>query len=176
MRVCPITTILPLVALLTACGTASPGASDSSPTPTPAQATPASAAAAAPAPEPSAVTMEPQHVRLQHILIGFKGTVPGKDITRSQEEARSLAAQLLDRAKKGEDFDALVKEYTDDQYPGVYALANRMVTPAEGEFSRDRMIAAFGEVGFPLQIGEIGMAQYEPRRSPYGWHIIKRIS
>jgi parvulin-like peptidyl-prolyl isomerase len=122
------------------------------------------------------VTGEPQHVRLQHILIGFKGTVPGKDITRSQEEAQELAAQLLDRAKKGEDFDALVKKYTDDQYPGVYALANRMVTPGEGEFSRDRMIPAFGDVGFPLQIGEIGMAQYDPGRSPYGWHIIKRIS
>jgi len=175
MRARSITTILPLVALLTACGTAPPGASDSSPTPTPSGTAPAPVAAAAPAPEPSA-TMEPQHVRLQHILIGFTGTVPGKEITRSREEAQALAAQLLDRAKKGEDFDALVKKYTDDQYPSVYALANRMVTPGEGEFSRDRMIPAFGDVGFPLQIGEIGMAQYEPGRSPYGWHIIKRIS
>lgn len=120
--------------------------------------------------------MEPQRVRLQHILVGFQGTVPGKNITRSREEAQALASQLLDRALKGEDFDALVKKYTDDQYPGVYALANRMVTPNPGEFARERMIPAFGDVGFPLQIGETGMAQYDPARSPYGWHIIKRVS
>lgn len=188
-----VAVILPLLALLTACGTAPPAAPGSSPPPSPAEATPAPAEAPpatptatptpsmpspapAPTPEPDQISMEPQRVRLQHILIGFKGTVPGKNITRSQEEAQTLASQLLDRALKGEDFVALVKKYSDDQYPGIYALTNRMVTPAPGEFSRERMISAFGDVGFPLQIGEIGMAPYDPRRSPYGWHIIKRIS
>lgn len=182
-----------LLALLIGCGTAPP-APDRSPTPAPADTTPALPAEPAPTPSPEpapppkaqpaptplsevpSTSMEPQHVRLQHILVGFQGTVPGKNITRSREEAQTLASQLLDRALKGEDFDALVKKYTDDQYPGVYALANRMVTPNPGEFARERMIPAFGDVGFPLQIGEVGMAQYEPARSPYGWHIIKRVS
>jgi parvulin-like peptidyl-prolyl isomerase len=37
------------------------------------------------------------------------------------------------------------------------------------------MVPAFGEVGFALAPGEIGMAPYDARKSPYGWHIIKRL-
>ena len=58
---------------------------------------------------------EPDHIKVQHILIAFKGTLRGnRDITRSLEEAKELAYQVLERAQKGEDFDALVKEYTND--------------------------------------------------------------
>ena len=138
------------------------------------EAAPAPAAAAAPAaPAPAAPAAE--HIKVQHILISFAGKVPGKNITRTEDEARALAAQVLDRAKKGEDFDSLVKTYTDDRAPGIYALANSGVTPSADEFSRDRMVPAFGEVGFSLAPGEIGMAEYDPARSPFGWHIIKRL-
>jgi parvulin-like peptidyl-prolyl isomerase len=145
---------------------------------TPARATssPSVAAPAAstpvPAPPPAAVA---EHIKLQHILISFTGKVPGKNITRTQDEARALAHQILDRAKKGEDFDSLVRTYTDDRAPGIYGLANSGVTPGEGEFSRDRMVPAFGEVGFSLAPGEIGIAEYDPVKSPYGWHVIKRL-
>jgi hypothetical protein len=145
---------------------------------TPARATssPSVAAPAAstpvPAPPPAAVA---EHIKLQHILISFTGKVPGKNITRTQDEARSLAHQILDRAKKGEDFDSLVRTYTDDRAPGIYGLANSGVTPGEGEFSRDRMVPAFGEVGFSLAPGQIGIAEYDPVKSPYGWHVIKRL-
>jgi parvulin-like peptidyl-prolyl isomerase len=125
-----------------------------------------------PAPPPAAVA---EHIKLQHILISFTGKVPGKNITRTQDEARALAHQILDRAKKGEDFDSLVRTYTDDRAPGIYGLANSGVTPGEGEFSRDRMVPAFGEVGFSLAPGEIGIAEYDPVKSPYGWHVIKRL-
>ena len=109
------------------------------------------------------------------ILIAFAGKVPGKNVTRTQDEARALAHQILNRAKKGEDFDSLVRTYTDDRAPGIYGLANSGVTPAPGEFSRDRMVPAFGEVGFSLAPGEIGIAEYDPVKSPYGWHVIKRL-
>ena len=33
----------------------------------------------------------------------------------------------------------------------------------------------FGDVGFELEVGEIGMADYDPEKSQYGWHIIKRL-
>jgi parvulin-like peptidyl-prolyl isomerase len=42
-------------------------------------------------------------------------------------------------------------------------------------FARDGMVPAFGDVGFPLAVGEIGMADFNPQTSPYGWHIIKRV-
>ena len=129
---------------------------------------------ATPAPAP-ATAAEPERVTIQHVLIGFQGSVPGKGITRTQEEAKALAQQVLERAKKGEDFDALVKQYTDDSAPGIYTLANNGVTPAQGEWPRRRMVAAFGDTGFPLKVGEIGMAEYDPTRSPFGWHVIKRL-
>ncbi|HLN92741.1 MAG TPA: peptidylprolyl isomerase [Thermoanaerobaculia bacterium] len=134
------------------------------------------AAAPTPMPSPAAPAVaHAEHIKLQHILIAFAGKVPGKNITRSQDEARALANQVLERAKKGEDFDSLVRTYTDDRAPGLYSLSNSGVAPAAGEFSRDRMVPAFGNVGFSLAPGEIGMAEYDPRTSPYGWHIIKRL-
>jgi len=119
---------------------------------------------------------EPEHIKVQHILIGFKGSVPGKPIVRSQEEARKLAYDLLTQAQGGTDFDQLVRKHTDDSPPGIYGMSNRGVQPAQGEYGRDGMVPAFGNAGFPLQVGEIGIADFDPRSSPYGWHIVKRIA
>jgi hypothetical protein len=141
--------------------------------------TPASAAKAPPppaiqeAPAP-AKKEEPQYVTVQHILISFTGKLPGRNIARTQEEARTLAEDLLRRAKAGEDFDALVREYTDDSHPGIYRMSNHGVQAPPGGYARGGMVAAFGDVGFPLEVGGIGMAAYDARKSPYGWHIIKR--
>lgn len=120
---------------------------------------------------------EPDHIAVQHILIAFKGSIPDPKVTRTQAEAEALAKQLFERAKKGEDFDALVKQYTDDQYPGIYRMSNFNVTPdaSKQEYPRAKMVKAFGDVGFPLPVGGIGLAVYDPQASKYGWHIIKRI-
>ena len=42
-------------------------------------------------------------------------------------------------------------------------------------FSRDEMVPAFGDVGFALAVGEIGLAAYDQTSSPFGWHVIKRL-
>jgi foldase protein PrsA len=120
---------------------------------------------------------EPDHITVQHILIAFKGSIPKPDVTRTKEEAEKLAKEIFEKAKKGEDFDALVKEYTDDQHPGIYSMANFNVTPdtANNEYSRSRMVPVFGDVGFSLKVNEIGLGEYDPKKSKYGWHIIKRI-
>jgi hypothetical protein len=129
-----------------------------------------------PAPTPAAAgTKEPEHITIQHVLIGFAGSVPGKNITRTQDEARKLAEEILARAKKGEDFEGLVKNYTDDSAPGIYSMANNGVALVAGEYARNRMVPAFGDAGFPLQVGEIGMASYDKAKSPFGWHIVKRL-
>jgi parvulin-like peptidyl-prolyl isomerase len=117
----------------------------------------------------------PQHVQVQHILIGFAGTVAGKNITRTKEEAKALAYQILERARKGEDFDELVRTYTDDSPPGIYGMAGTGVAKGQGEYSRDGMVPAFGNVGFAISPGNIGIADYDPAASPFGWHIIKRL-
>jgi hypothetical protein len=120
---------------------------------------------------------EPDYITVQHILIAFNGSVEGKNITRSKEEAKALAEDIFRRAKAGEDFDSLVEQYSDDSAPGVYGLANNGVEPDPDRFiyARSHMVPAFGDVGFALAVGEIGLAPYDKSKSKYGWHIIKRI-
>ncbi len=124
---------------------------------------------------------EPDRITVQHILISFQGsagTVP--DVTRTQAEAKALAEKILGLARGGGDFPALVKEHTDDRAPGIYKLANFGVEPIQSppsrkEYARARMVAAFGDVGFKLKPGEVGLAVYDPVKSKFGWHVIKRL-
>jgi len=123
---------------------------------------------------------EPDRVTVQHILVAFKGSIPDEKVTRTQAEAKTLAEQILDRAKKGEEFKTLVEKYTDDSSPGIYRMANFGVEavqspPSKREYSRARMVKSFGDVSFKLKVGEVGMAVYDPAASKYGWHIIKRL-
>ena len=120
---------------------------------------------------------EPDRIAVQHILIAFKGSIPKPALTRSKDEAKKLAQEVFERAQKGEDFAALVKEYTDDEYPGIYRMANKGITPDQSkqEYPREGMIKSFGDVGFSLPVNGIGLAEYHPQKCKYGWHIIKRI-
>ena len=67
---------------------------------------------------------EPDYVTVQHILIGFSGSVPGKKIDRTREEAATLAEDVLRRALAGEDFDAVFEGYIFpvDGYVGFYGI------------------------------------------------------
>ena len=95
---------------------------------------------------------------------------------RTLEEAKTLAYSLLDSAKAGTSFDDLVTRHTDDRPPGIYGMSNTGVAPTPGaEYARGSMVPAFGNVGFKLAVGEIGIADYDPRTSPYGYHVIKRV-
>lgn len=120
----------------------------------------------------------PDRITVQHVLIAFKGSIPEARVARSLAEAKDLAFAVYERARKGEDFDALVKQYTDDEYPGIYAMSNFEVEPdpARKEYARGKMVKAFGDVGFRLKVGGIGLAEHDPKDSKYGWHIIKRLS
>ncbi len=146
---------------------------------------PAAGKPAADAPKPPTDTVEstipvkpekePEHIVVQHVLIAFEGS--GTAATRSKAEAEALAKEVLDRARKGENFEELVKKYSDDAPPGIYAMANNGVAPdpSKQEYPRGRMVAAFGNVGFAVSPGNIDMAPFDPQKSPFGWHIIKRV-
>ena len=130
---------------------------------------------AAPGTMPVKPAVEPQHVQVQHILIGFAGSIPGKGITRTKEEAKKLAYEILEKARAGADFDSLVRQYTDDSPPGIYGMSGKGVPAGQGEYPRDQMVPAFGNVGFAISPGNIGIADYDAATSPYGYHIIKRL-
>jgi hypothetical protein len=116
---------------------------------------------------------EPQHILVAHVLISFSGT--RTKATRTKEAAEKLAYEVLARARKGEDFNKLIKDLSDDEGEGVYGMANHKVSPVGEEHERRRMVPAFGDVGFKLEVGSIGMSVFDPQKSPYGWHIIKRL-
>lgn len=122
---------------------------------------------------PAGAAREPARITLQHILISFAGG--GTRAMRSRDEAATLAEETLARARQGEDFDALVEALTDAAYPGIYTIANSSVPPRDDEYPRGSVVPAFGDVGFTLAVGEIGISRFSPRSSPHGWHIIKRL-
>jgi hypothetical protein len=121
----------------------------------------------------------PDHIAVDHILIAV--TNPQLGVTRSAEDAKRIAYDLLAKLKSGADWDATKAQYSDDRpgpgqpAGGPYRLANHGVPTAAGEHRRGGMVPAFGDVGFKLAVGEIGMADHDPAKSPYGWHIIKRV-
>ena len=107
-----------------------------------------------------------QQVKLQHILLAFVGAKRGSESGHTEEEARTLAGEVLARARAGEDFTALMKKYSGDDGAGIYVLTQQ---------DREDYAEYFGEVGFRLQVGEIGIAPYHRVKSPFGWHVIKRL-
>jgi len=124
------------------------------------------------------VRREPDHITVDHILIGVKH--PNlKGVTRSSAEAKALADEIVQKLEDGADWAALKAQLSDDRGDGSgggpYGMANTGVRPASGETKRSEMVPAFGNVGFTLQVGEIGVAPHDPQASPYGFHIIKRI-
>lgn len=134
-------------------------------------------AAAAPRPEKMS-NGEPAAITVKHILIAFEGAERSES-KLTKEEAEKLAYEVLGRAKSGEDFDKLMKEYSKDPGEGTYSLVNDGVEPNRTakpeEYPRKGMVPAFGDVGFRIQVNEIALAEHDAQKSPFGWHIIKRI-
>jgi peptidyl-prolyl cis-trans isomerase C len=77
-------------------------------------------------------------------------------------EDEATAKQIAERAKKGEDFLALSKEFSKD--PGSAADGGDL-----GWFTKDKMVKEFSDAAFKLEPGQIS----DPVKSQFGWHIIK---
>lgn len=116
-----------------------------------------------------------QRVKVAHILVGYTGAPRMTIKDRSLEQAEVRAAELFERVQKGEDFEALMRSSSDDSGGGVYTMLAPEAPKEAGAFPRSGMVAAFGDVGWRLQVGQVGVAPHDPRKSPFGWHIIKRL-
>ncbi|HKE01496.1 MAG TPA: peptidylprolyl isomerase [Planctomycetota bacterium] len=117
-------------------------------------------------------TAPPTRIKVAHVLISFAGA--GTRATRSKDEAAALAAEIYQQAKSGVDFDQLMKR-SDDGGGGKYGMFTDAKAQKPGDYARTGMVPAFGDIGFTLKLGEMGVAPFDPKKSPYGWHIIKRI-
>ena len=100
----------------------------------------------------------PEQVRVRHILLTWKpmGTTDDRAAIRKQ------MTPILERARAGEDFADLAREYSDD-----YATAKN--GGDTGLFHRGQMAPSFETVAFALQPGEIS----DPVETPFGVHIIR---
>jgi hypothetical protein len=118
---------------------------------------------------------EPAVVTVQHVLIGFKRSVPGKKLERTKAEAGELAAKILERARAGEDFGVLVEQFSDEPNPRPFRLTNAGTPRRADARPRGDLAPGFGDVAFGLEPGEVGLVKYHAASSPYGWHVIKRL-
>ncbi len=106
---------------------------------------------------------QPEEFAGAHILIMYQGSKRAPDtVTRSKEEAEELAQQLADRARKGEDFAELAKEYSD----GPSGERGGEL----GTWTKGRMIPEFDAAIETLKIGEVS----DPVETPFGYHVILR--
>ena len=116
--------------------------------------------------------VDAQDIRVAHILVAFAGASRAT-VSRSKAKAEQRAAELLARIEAGEDFMVLMKESSDDTGGGVYSMTTG--SPGAGVFPRSSMAPAFGDIGYRLEVGQVGVAEYDPQGSPFGWHIILRV-
>ena len=124
-------------------------------------------ASPSPSPPPAArATQRPadqgESVTAAHILVSFKGSMRSK-ATRTKAEAKKRAEDIVKKAKKkGADFGALAKEFSDG--PSGPRGGNL------GSFTRGRMVKPFSDAAFALKPGQVsGVVE-----TPFGFHVIKR--
>lgn len=101
-------------------------------------------------------------VSAKHILISTKAD-DGSDLTDAQKEEKlKLAQSILDKISKGESFEDLAKEYSND--PGSAQNGGSL-----GYFPRGVMVSEFEEAAFALKVGEVSNII----ETVFGYHIIK---
>ena len=125
-----------------------------------------------------AVSRRHAYVTVEHILIAVPHQPEMRHIKRTKEEAKLLVDEILAQLKDGADFEKLKQMHSDDRQDGKaggsYAMANRGMNPGEAT-PRENMVKGFGDVSFTLEVGEVGVAEFDPSTSKWGYHIIKRV-
>jgi len=100
----------------------------------------------------------PEMVRARHILIAVKPNATEEE----KKAALKKAEDILEKAKKGDDFAKLASEYSDD--PGSKAKGGDL-----GFFTAGSMVGKFEQAAFTLKPGEISPVV----ETEFGYHIIK---
>jgi hypothetical protein len=114
--------------------------------------------------DPAVLASEPSEISARHLLVSYKDALraaPG--IGRSKAEARARAEEAQKRAAAGEDFTALVKQYSDE--PGAADRGGDL-----GKFDRQSMVPAFANAAFALKVGEVSQVV----ETQFGFHVIMR--
>ncbi len=97
-------------------------------------------------------------VRARHILIRSADT----EEAEVRSEARQKAADLAARIRRGEDFAALAREFSED--PGSGMRGGDL-----GWFGPDRMVKPFEDAAFAARVGQV----VGPVETQFGYHLIE---
>jgi peptidyl-prolyl cis-trans isomerase C len=104
---------------------------------------------------------ESEQVRVRHVLIKVE---PGQEGAKKQE-ARQKAEQVLRSAKRGEDFEALARQHSQD--PGSANRGGDL-----GFFPRGRMAKPFEDTAFAMtKAGQLS----DVVESQFGFHVIQFV-
>jgi peptidyl-prolyl cis-trans isomerase C len=98
-----------------------------------------------------------QEVHARHILI--RAAAGDENASKAAEDKIKA---IIARLKKGEDFETVAKEVTED--PSGKANGGDL-----GYFSKEQMVPEFSNVAFKLEKGQIS----EPVKTQFGWHVLK---
>ncbi|MDD5258907.1 MAG: peptidylprolyl isomerase [bacterium] len=99
-----------------------------------------------------------EQVRARHILV----RVEEKADLKTQSAALKKIKEIQDKIKKGNDFSALAKEYSDD--PGSKENGGDL-----GFFTKETMVPEFSKAAFALKPGQVSDAV----KTSFGYHLIK---
>ncbi len=97
----------------------------------------------------------------RHILLQFQGTSRSRS-ERTRAEALAITDQIKERLSKGESFEDLANEFTDD--PSGKENGGDL-----GWFGWGKMVGPFQEAAFNLKPGEVSGAV----ETDFGFHVIK---
>ena len=112
--------------------------------------------------ENSGQMQRPETLRASHLLLSTRNPVTDQEYDDAKKKEKyQLMEKLLERARKGEDFAALVKQYSDD--PGSRDKGG------EYTFQRGQMVPEFERAAFALNTNQIS----DIVTTRFGYHIIK---
>ena len=105
---------------------------------------------------------QPEMVRASHILLGTRDQTTGAELTDEQKSAKRKQMEgILKRARDGEDFAKLAKEFSED--PGSKDKGG------EYTFPRGQMVPEFEAAAFTLNTNQVS----DIVTTQFGYHIIK---
>ena len=100
--------------------------------------------------------LQDEQIHVHHILLKVTETADQEKV----KNVENKASRILERIKRGEDFETLARQYSEDPS----ALKGGDI----GFFSRGDMIKNFEDAAFALKVGDVS----DLVRTPLGFHII----